>query len=227
MNLEEIRNYVRTQLDVDEEEYPNLLLDSYAREGFITTVATESRWPFYENTWNVVKELDSLIIEVPPDCDPVGIDSLVDLETGYRLVMVATHVAEDRFVGLSAPTLPHPAFYSISGSSIELWPEPESAERVFRLRGHRYPTDWVSEGAGAEPDWDRRLDFLLLHYIIGLMYAQQEDEVLGDVAMRRWEQSLGTVRKAIMAPRHHQPLIYAGGLPYRPASRVVWDLPVA
>ena len=53
MNLQELRDYVRTQLDVDEEELPNPLLDAYFSEGFERTIALEVRWPFYETRWDV------------------------------------------------------------------------------------------------------------------------------------------------------------------------------
>ena len=82
-------------------------------------------------------------------------------------------------------------------------------------------------GASAEVDADPRLHKLLVHYAIALCYAQQEDEVLEDVYMKRWQASFGAAHNAICAPRHHRPLILNGGLPYIPTySPVQWNLPV-
>ena len=48
MNLEGIRLAVRTQLDLDETDLPDLLLDLYVQEGYDRMIDMEARWPFFE-----------------------------------------------------------------------------------------------------------------------------------------------------------------------------------
>ena len=229
MNLQQLRDYVRVQLDVDEEELPNALLDTYFNEAFLRTMSMENRWPFYEMRWDVAKVAASPTVALPADCDPPGIMALIDKTNGVRLMQVANELAEDSFVGMAA-TASNPSYYSIYGGAIVLWPElaAGSADRNFLLRGYRLPQDWISQGASAEPDCDARLHQLLAHYAIALAYAQQEDEVLEDVYMKRWQSSYLAAHSAICNPRHHRPLILNGGLPYVPSyNPVLWGPPVA
>jgi hypothetical protein len=228
VNLQQLRDYIRTQLDVDEEELPNSLLDSYLDEGFQRTISMENRWPFYETRWTLSKVADIATITLPPNCDAAGIMSLVDATNGYRLMEVANELAEDSFVGMWS-TSSNPMYYSIFGNALALWPTPpDDLVRTYRMRGYRLPTSWVTAGAGSEPDCDSRLHQLLAHYAIALAYAQQEDEVLEDVYMKRWQASYLAAHSAICNPRHHRPLIFNGGLPVTPSyNPVVWGPPVA
>ena len=206
MNLQTLRDYIRVQLDMDEEELPNALLDSYLNEGFQRTIAMENRWPFCESRWDVAKVADTPNIALPANVDPAGIISLRDQTNGFRLVQIGSEMAEDFFVAGFA-TSSNPAYYSIYGGQIVLWPDPPSdLARSYRLRGYRLPADWINQGAGAEPDCDQRLHQSLAHYAIALAYAQQEDEVLEDVYMKRWQAGYLAAHNAICQPRHHRPL---------------------
>ena len=228
MTLQELRDFIRMQLDMDEEELPNAMLDAYLQEAFDRTIAMENRWPFYENRWGVAKISTSESITIPDDCDPAGIMSLQDTTNGVRLMQVANELAEDYFVG-QASVSANPLYYSIFGRAIYIWPPFESgaADRGYNLRGYRYPKDWIALGAAEPPDADPRLHQLLAHYAIALAYAQQEDEVLEDVYMKRWQTSYLTAHSAICSPRHHRPLIFNGGIPYVPSyNPVVWGPPV-
>lgn len=227
MTLEELRDYIRVQLDMDSEELPDALLDTWMSEGFLRTISMEPRWPFYETRWDVgIVDPDPAVV-LPADCDPTGIVSLVDATNGYRLAQIGNELAEDNFVGMSA-TASNPAYYSIYGTSLYLWPALQAGHgpRSFRLRGYRYSRDWIADGSIGVPDWDRRLDMLLAYYAIALAYAQQEDEVLEDTYMKRWQSSYLAAHAAIMTPRHHRPLIFNGGIPYRPGGNpVIWASP--
>jgi len=226
VNLAQLREYVRVQLDVDEEELPNSLLDTYFTEAFLRTMSMETRWPFYESRWTVSRVAGPNEIPLPTGCDPAGISALIDHTNGYRLMQVANELAEDSFVGMWS-TASNPMYYSIYGNALVLWPTPpDDFERQFSLRGYRLPGDWVSQGAGAEPDCDVRLHQLLAHYAIALAYAQQEDEVLEDTYMKRWQASFVAAHNAICQPRHHRPLILNAGLPVTPSyNPIVWSAP--
>lgn len=228
MNLAQLREYIRVQLDMDAEELPNAMLDSYLSEAFLRTISQENRWPFYETRWVVNKALDVAGIALPSDTDPAGIDSLVDQTNGYRLMQIGNELAEDSFVA-NWSSASNPTYYSVFGNTLELWPTPPGDfERAYMMRGHRLPADWMSTGASAVPDCDSRLHQLLAHYAIALCYAQQEDEVLEDTYMKRWQSSYIVAHHAICAPRHHRPLIFNGGLPFTPSyNPIAWGPPVA
>lgn len=223
MNLQQLREAIRTQLDMDEEELPNALLDGYLQEGYTRTIAMENRWPFFETVWQV-GSIGDTSVAIPTDCNASQIITLIDRTTGNRLMQVANELAEDNFLG--GATISQPIYYTIWGDQITLWPHYSGAPRDFVLRGYRLEKNWIADGAGAEVDADARLHQLLVHYAIALAYAQQEDEVLEDTYMKRWQSSYLAAHNAICAPRHHRPLIMNGGLPYVPGYQPVqWNLP--
>jgi len=225
VNLQQLRDYIRTQLDMDSEELPNAMLDSYLSEAYLRTISMENHWPFFEARWTASKVAGTPDITLPANCDPSGLFSVIDGDNGMRLVQVANEQAEDNFTQIATTTIP--VYYTIWGGVLRLWPDPDTTRSVL-LRGYRYPIDWVGIGAGAEVDADQRLHILLAHYAIALCYAQQEDDVLEDVYMKRWQSGFAAARAAICNPRHNRPMIYAGGLPLGGVGKqpVVWGPPV-
>jgi hypothetical protein len=226
VNLQQLRDFCRAQLDVDEEEYPNALIDTYLTEAYIRTMAMETEWPFLEHRWVVTKPAGVNTIDIPSDCDPAGIRALIDDDSNYRLTQIGNELAEDSFN--SGALVARSLFYSLYGTQIVLWPSATSDVRTYRLRGQRMANgDWINGGAGAEPDCDVRMHMLLAHYAIALMYANQEDEVLEDVYMKRWQAGFAAIRHAIMAPRTHSPVVLNGGLRsmYPIVPPVVLDVP--
>ena len=212
------------QLDMDDEELPNAMLDSYISEGYMRMMSMENRWPAFESRWTVTKLGGTGDITLPADCDPAGIFSVIDGNNGMRLTQVANEQAEDNFAQTATTTMPY--YYSVWGGALQLWPDPD-VDRVVYIRGYRLPSNWMIGGAGAEVDADPRLHILLAHYAIALSYAQQEDEVLEDVYMKRFQAGFAAARNAICNPRHNRPLLYAGGLPLGglAPSRGVWASP--
>ena len=215
MTLDELREFVRIQMDVDLEELPNTLVDDYLHEAYDRTINTETRWPFFETTWPVSNVGGTTSIVIPPDAQPSNIMSLLATppET-YQppLAMIGHELAETSFATSTGNGMV-PGYYSIWGSLIYLWPPPTD-ERVYTLRGFRKPLDWIGDGTNptAIVDADSRLHFLLAHYAIALAYAQQEDDVLEDVYMKRWQNNLNTQRHAIMEPAYQRPLVMSGGI---------------
>jgi hypothetical protein len=228
VNLQEMRDYIRTQLDMDEEELPNPMLDSYIDEAYMRTISMENRWPFFETSWTLTKLGPDSVAALPASCDPAGLYSVRDTDTGLRLTQVSNEQAEDNFQQLQQ-SVTTPYYYTLWGSELRLWPT-SSADVNLALRGYRHPSQWMvppTGGAGAVPDCDQRLHFLLCHYAIALCYAQQEDEVLEDVYMKRWQASFVAARNAICNPRHQRPLVLNGGLPIsQTGTSMIWGPPV-
>ena len=227
MNLQTLRDYIRVQLDMDEEELPNALLDSYLNEAFLRTISMENHWPFYETRWNVAAIDEN--IALPADVDPSGIASLD--RPNQRLPADAGRQRPRRRLASSAcwstpSTRCTTPIYGGTPSSCGP-PHPTTSPATTHCAANDSPLDWQAAGAGAVPDCDVRLHQLLAHYAIALCYAQQEDEVLEDVYMKRWQASYIAAHSAICQPRHHRPLVLNGGLmrgvAYNP---VLWGPPV-
>ena len=134
MNLQELRDYIRMQLDMDEEELPNALLDSYLSEGFLRTISQEVRWPFYEHRWDVAKIDGVRTITIPPDCDPVGIMALIDTTIG-RPPDAGRQRASPTTTSWQMNAEGAPYYYSIEADLIYLHPS--------RAGGHgQLPAAW-------------------------------------------------------------------------------------
>jgi hypothetical protein len=214
VTLDELRNFVRVQMDVDIEELPNSTIDDYLREAYDRTINTETRWPFFETTWPVSNTGGGVTIVIPLDCQTTNIMSLLaSPPDSYQapLAMIDQELAEQQFSWKGTGAVP--SYFSIWGGVMYLWPGP-SEERVYVLRGFRKPLDWIGDGTNptAVVDADERLHQLLVHYAIALAYAQQEDEILEDVYMKRWQNLINTQRRAIMQPAYNRPLVLSGGL---------------
>jgi hypothetical protein len=207
VNLQQLRDYIRAQLDVEEDELPNDMADAYLAEAYIRTMSMENRWPFFETSWTITKVGTDAAVELPPDVDPAGLFAV--RANGARLVQVSNEQAEDSTAQMAGTSTP--GWYTIWGRELRLWPSP-NVDTTLTLRGYRLPSDWISNGAGAEVDADVRLHRLLAHYAIALAYAQQEDEVLEDTYMKRWQASFMAARNAICNPRHNRPLVFSGGM---------------
>jgi len=47
-SLQDIRNYARSYVEVDQTDVPDLLIDAWTQEGFDDLIGDDVRWPFYE-----------------------------------------------------------------------------------------------------------------------------------------------------------------------------------
>ena len=207
--LAEIRERVRTQLDLpDEDDLATSSLDGFIREGFDRTFFVEKRWPFFEYTWSLPLAADATSVDLPSDPDVAVIISVRDTTTNYRLQMVDHSHAEDYWFGTL--TAAEPTHFSLWAGELTVWPPNNSDARTYSVRGYRKPT-WTGT-PGDELDGDSRLHLPMLHYACSLAYAQLEDPELEDVYMRRWAAGVAAARDEIMRPQHHEPLILNGGI---------------
>lgn len=216
--LDDLRNRVRSQTQTTNQELFNSDIDTWLQEAFNRTVAAAVAWPFYETVVSIVWPASTPTQPLPASPDQIdanGIVSLVDLDTGIRLEMVDYEWAEDIYTNLTVVPFT-PVQYSIWGGDIYLWPTPDFDDpRNYRLRGYRRPRDWIAGGASAEPDCDDRLHLALAHYATALAYAQQEDEVLEDKYMQRWQRDVQLAAEIIIEPGRDRPLTY--GPKYAPS----------
>lgn len=217
--LQQIRDRVRTQTDLDVTDLPDATLDAYIREGLERTLAVERRWPFLQSSWTVslpgttsTATLDSTVASV----------SRVRSSDGYNVLQISQQLAEDTFEG-TAPT-GQPEFVSLWGSTLTFWPSNDGVDRTYTLRGYRKPV-W-SGVAGTELDGDAHLHVAVMHYAVALTYAQLEDPELEAAYMQRWSGIVDAHRRELMRPQHDEPLILNGGMGVEsiPRNTVSWGI---
>lgn len=206
--LAELRSKVRSQTQTTDAILTDSEVDSWLQEAFDRTIAAENQWPFYEYTWSLTLTAGSSTIAMPtsPSVEASGIVSLVDSTANARLVMVDHEWAENWYT-TNPITVGTAVHYSIWADTIHFWPVTDFADdHTISLRGFRRPSDWIADGASAEPDCDSRLHLALANYAIALAYIQQEDESLERVYMERWQKDVEMAHGAIMEPGRHRPL---------------------
>lgn len=212
MDVQTLRNYVRNQMEVDDEELPDVLLNVYLQEAFDRTMAADNRWPRYEKTWALSKVIGNDFITLPPDLNPPSIMAVMSVTGGYPLAIINHENAEQSFPMVSPSTSGTPLYASVWEGKMWLWPQVATdASHDINLRGYRQPV-W-SNVASEIPDLDPRLHATLAYFAIALAYAAQEDEILEGVYMARWDRDLKNQIRVMMEPIHNRPLVLHGGAP--------------
>ena len=191
MNLNEIRTFVRTQLDLDETDLPDVLLNVYIQDGYDHIIALENRWPFFEVLWRLTIPTTG---QLALGTDVATIESLVASD-GHRLVRVDTRWIEDTF----APNTTNgtSVYWTQLGTAIATFPPP-ATDMDVTARGYRRPANWIAGGASAQVDADPRLHLPICWYACSLGYAQQEDEVLEATYMTRFREAATVAHDSVM-----------------------------
>jgi len=212
MDVQGLRNYVRAQLDVDDEELPDSLLNVYLQEAFDRTMAFDNRWPRNEATWVLSKGAGDRAATLPPDLNIPSITSVFIHNSAIQLSIIDQKTAEDWFTYNTTNGTSNPMYASVWEGKLHVWPAPD-VNGVLNLvvRGYRQPV-WAN-GASDIPDLDSRLHVTLAYFAIALSYAQQEDEVLEGTYMARWDRDLRQQLRAILDPVHNRPLVLHGSGP--------------
>lgn len=206
LTLQDLRDRVRQQMDLDDVDLPNVQLDFFINLAFEQAINLESRWPFYQTSWSVPVLASATTLIIPTDA--VELDTVL-VPTG-RLIQIDQREGEQYF-GAPSAWAGTPFYWARLGSVLSIWPYP-SADTTFTLRGYRRSSDWVSSGAATVVDADVRLHMPIFYLACSLAYAQQEDEVLAAQYLNWYQQAIASARAAIMRPWTRDPLVLGSGL---------------
>jgi hypothetical protein len=193
MNLQQMRDFVRLQLDLDDTDLPDLLLDTYVQEGYDRVLELEQRWPFFESEWPVETDATGAAT-MPVDA---SVMEMVITPDGRLLSRIPTRLAVLKFPpGQSSSG--NPTCWTGVNRAFRVLPAPGSATDLT-VYGFRMGSDWIAiVGASGECDCDRRLHIPICWYACSLGYANQEDEVLEATYLNRFKESSAQARDAIM-----------------------------
>lgn len=215
MNLQQLRDMVRTQLDLDETDLPDLLLDNYIQEGYDRAIGLDQRWPFFAFQWSIDFDADGLA-QMPADANHIQM-----MTAGGRVL--------DRIDGrqayewFSPDTVGTATAWTRRNRQLQVYPAPGNTLTV-RATGYRMPSNWIGQGASGECDADRRLHIPIAWYACSLGYAQQEDEVLEQTYLNRFKESAAEARDIIMRPEPTAPLQLSYASYKRASAGPRWSL---
>ena len=221
MILQDIRNALRNQLDLpDEEDLSTALIDSFIVEGYNEIIGRQQQWPFFETQWTVDTTADGAPVDLPSDLG--AIDTIRRTSDGAVLTHVNFDDAEDQFQDSTGT----PFLYSLWGGQIWFWPAADAVD-TYTIRGWRQGDEAWVQSAANEPDTgnDRRLDRAMVHYACYRAFQQQEDPELADLYYQAFERHIYTAISAIMRPRYNGKIIVGQGVPVRSGGRsFYWDV---
>jgi hypothetical protein len=189
MTLQNLRDFVRSFLDLDTTDLPDSLLDVFLLEGADRISRGGLRWNFYQASYTLVttpSDPTYTYAEIGSALDSV--DSLVG---NNRLLQRRSHEElEEQFAFSSATGAP--TFWSTWNSTVYLWPTPGAAY-TYTVRGYRKPTAMVA--AGSTPDMPEEL-----HRLVGIWgcvraYENQDDDIMANMLLSSFEQQLAVIRK--------------------------------
>lgn len=204
MNLQQIRDYVRSHLDIEVEDLPDVLLDTMIREGSKRIERAEERWPFYETNYTLTT------VASQRDYPFATIDANLQAIHGIRgeqweLRYIGVDTADKRW-SRNLQQTSEPSHFGIWADTLRLYPDPDAAYDLI-VRGYRKPEDWVSLGAGSSPDMPDELHNTVAMWALSRAYYQQEDLELGAVYERMFGDELNEFRRRIAGTPFAQPLI--------------------
>ena len=210
LSLQQIRDYVRTALDLELDDLPDTLLDMWAREGSKRIERAETRWPFYETiyTWSVVPDPSGVYLMTLVDANLDQISS-IDVPDFGPLKWVGTDVL-DTLKAQGPDATGRPVYYTTWGTNILFYPALDTTYSLT-VRGYRKATDWVSQGAGATPDLPDELHNTVATWTLSKAYAQQEDPELAALYERQFSDELNEMRRRLLVAPPQQPLVLNSG----------------
>lgn len=170
--LADFRTDIRTHLDLDDSDLPDVLVDEFIRDGAVLVQYHKTQWPWHAAEWSlaVTAGTQEYAITAATNTDSYVLDQirLVRDADGNRLRLLEHDVSS------GADGTGTPSGYRIFGGMLSLDRNP-SADMTLKILGYREPTDWVADGATATPDTPTVFEGVIRKWAIGLAYAHQEE----------------------------------------------------
>lgn len=197
MSVQEIRNYVRTSLDTDEEELPNDLIDVWITEGITYVQRQPSLLTYFQKSWSLstTDGVQAYALSTIGD-----VDEILYVEAERWALKYRPHEVQVRRYAYSNLSQ-EPREYSIHAGNLYLWATPDDGYDIV-VRGVRTPLDAPSIGAGAEPDVPVEFHQPIAEWVLARAYEQQDDDVMSERKFSRLDALVDRYsRKYRRAPR--------------------------
>lgn len=218
MSLQEIRDFVRGSLDVDDEELPDLILDVHISDGFDRAIGASRTWNFYavENTITTTAGVQSY--DVAGSALTAGVTtpmaSITDVRGDNGSLSPADHRATRAAYRRTSPGSSRPRVWTEFGTSVVLWPTPDTTYTID-IEGYRHPNDWMTN-PGNLPDCPSDFHNLLAFHALSQGWAQQSDPEMATYYERLFGTDLQRLKGRYTGQMGSGPYVQNGGLPYGP-----------
>jgi hypothetical protein len=174
ITLGEMRDGIRTIMDLDETEMPDTTCDIFIKEAWRVLETFVPRWPFFDHIWSYDTVVGTAVYTMQELTDGLYVPrKITDVLGPDRILRYLPHFEAIRRYPPNYVGTGKPEHWSGYNQSIYLWPEPGEAE-TFTFLGYRQGMDWFV-GDSSEPDCPEELHVSIFNWAVGQAYAQQED----------------------------------------------------
>ena len=183
MNILEMRDYIRSVVDIDVSDISDDVLNRFLGEGYDLIVYSDKRWPFYEvqNTFSTVDDQkDYSLAEVGVNITN-GLREINALRTDRHVITFVGRDEGDVVYPIETNTTGEPWWWSYWAESVRLYPTPSSVLTVS-VRGYGDPTAFGAGSADTVSPSDLPTPFhvVIATYGLARAYEQQEDPTMAN-----------------------------------------------
>jgi hypothetical protein len=237
--------------DQDVDDIDQDLVLQFLKEGYQRIVSLDTRWPWFQTTYQF-ETLDSIrtysagfsitaswspYIAVVPDAAALNktlqnvrevISVINNTDGGNELIYIDQFKAESIWVGTNdQPDIP--AYWSLWGNQINLWPKPNDTQYDMTMRGYREPDlTWLTDSNNSQStnyvDLDPEFHMMLVNFVLARTFQFQEDPEMAAVYMQHYNSGVTIAKANLTAPNSNQPLIMSGGLQLNGAANRAYGL---
>jgi len=210
MQIQEMRAYIRSIVEIDSSDISDDVLNRFLGEAYDQMVYSEKRWPWYETstTFTTVGDQKDYTMTAVGAAETNGLREIQSLRTDDNVLTFLGRDDADIVYPLDSPSSGNPYYWSFWGQSIRLYPTPSGAQTVY-VRGYKNATAFGAGTAdGVSPtDFPEPFHILVATYGISRAYEQQEDLDMGLSYMTIFGRELDNLRARYLDTPAPQPLI--------------------
>lgn len=196
MTVQEMRDYVRTYLDVDEEELPDTLLDAWRFEATARIAKAFEPWDFLQDTWSLTTTTQ--VVPFSSIIDGTTPESIVQVEGDTYVLRYIPHEVATRKYAFGSGASGRPIEWSVWSDELYFWPDPAGTSYDYTIRGYRDPTQATL--AGDEVDLPGEFHFLIVEWMLARQYERDDDEIMSTQKFNRFEQQIEILHRRYTRP---------------------------
>lgn len=235
--------------DPDVDDINQDLVLQFLKEGYQRIISLDTRWPWFQSVYTFttlpsIRSYNSGLtltstwspyIPVAPAAGGLNktlanirevINIVNNTNAGNELIYIDQFKAEAIWVGTNdQPDIP--AYWSLWGNQINLWPKPNDTPYQMTIRGYREPDfTWLTDSNNSEStnyvDLDPEFHMMLVNFTLARTFQFQEDPEMAAVYMNHYNSGVTIARANLTAPNSNQPLIMSGGLQLNGAANTAY-----
>ena len=210
MEIQEMRAYIRSVVEIDSSDITDDVLNRFLGEGYDQVVYSEKRWPWYEasTTFETVASTSDYPLATVGASVPLGLREVHALRTDDHVLTMIGRDAGDVVYPLDSVGNGDPWYWSYWGETVRLYPTPSGIKTVY-VRGYKNPAAFGAGSVdGTSPsDFPEPFHMIIATYGINRAYEQQEDPGMAAQYHSIFVMELDNLRARYLDSPAPQPLV--------------------